>query len=75
MEGLGQVDPWPPGPPVAQPPAGAPGTGPLGAREAVMAIRGEMAKVVVGQDAAVSGLIAAMLVPGSGSPGCSAPRT
>ena len=64
MEGLGQVDPWPPGPPVAQPPAGALGTGPLGAREAVMAIRGEMAKVVVGQDAAVSGLIAALLVPG-----------
>jgi MoxR-like ATPase len=29
-----------------------------------MAIRGEMAKVVVGQDAAVSGLIAALLVPG-----------
>jgi MoxR-like ATPase len=29
-----------------------------------MAVRGEMAKVVVGQDAAVSGLIAALLVPG-----------
>lgn len=49
---------------MAQPQAGAPGTGPLGARQAVLAVRGEMAKVVVGQDAAVSGLIAALLVPG-----------
>ena len=67
MEGPPQVDPWPPGPPgpsPAQSRAGVPGSGPVSPRDAVTAVRGEMAKVVVGQDAAVSGLIAALLVPG-----------
>ena len=59
----GQFAPQP-GPP-------APGTAtsqspgePLGAREAMTAVREEVSKVVVGQEGVVSGLIAALLVPG-----------
>lgn len=67
MEGPQQVDPWPPGPPGApgSPPLTGPaGSGPVSPRDAVVAVRGEIAKVVVGQDAVVSGLVAALLVPG-----------
>jgi MoxR-like ATPase len=46
-------------------PPGAPSTGAgPSPRAAVMAVRHEIAKVVVGQDAVVSGLVAALLVPG-----------
>lgn len=43
-------------------PPGSPGTSQ--ARTAVLAVRDEVAKVVVGQDSVLSGIIAALLVPG-----------
>jgi len=49
------------------PPSGAvstPAAPPSPARAAVLAVRAEVAKVVVGQDAVLSGVIAALLVPG-----------
>jgi MoxR-like ATPase len=52
-------------PPVAPPPAApaaAPGTSP--ARAAVLALRDEIGKVVVGQEGTLSGLVAALLVRG-----------
>lgn len=45
-----QSEAWPPPPPAT--------------RQAVDAVRGEIAKVVVGQEGVVSGLLAALLVPG-----------
>ncbi|HTW10984.1 MAG TPA: MoxR family ATPase [Acidimicrobiales bacterium] len=36
----------------------------MGARRAVSAVRDEIAKVIVGQDGVISGLVAALLVPG-----------
>ena len=53
--------PAPPPPPDPPPPAG-PSADP--ARERLAAVRGEVAKVVVGQDAAVSGLLVALLCGG-----------
>ncbi len=53
--------PAPPPPPDPPPPAG-PSADP--ARERLAAVRGEVAKVVVGQDAAVSGLLVALLCSG-----------
>ena len=54
-----------PAPPGTWPPA-AHGAGPgdLSPRQAVVAVRSEIGKVVVGQEAVVSGLVAALLVPG-----------
>jgi MoxR-like ATPase len=45
-------------------PVSAAGGAPQGGREAVLAVREEIAKAVVGQDGAVSGLVAALLVRG-----------
>ncbi|MGI9017426.1 MAG: AAA family ATPase [Euzebya sp.] len=58
-----QPPPSPPGAPASEPgPAGpAPGPDP---RAAIIAVRDEVAKVVVGQDGAVSGLLTALLVRG-----------
>ncbi len=67
MEGPPQTDPWPPGPPRAPGPpplTGPAGPGDLSPRQAVVAVRSEIGKVVVGQEAVVSGLVAALLVPG-----------
>ncbi|MGO9660908.1 MAG: AAA family ATPase [Acidimicrobiales bacterium] len=61
------MDPWPPGPPRAPGPpplTGPAGPGDLSPRQAVVAVRSEIGKVVVGQEAVVSGLVAALLVPG-----------
>ena len=67
MEPSQNPEPWAPSPlvPPAPPPSAvAPVTGSTSARDGVTAVRDEIAKVVVGQDAVVSGLIAALLVPG-----------
>ncbi|MDH3707567.1 MAG: AAA family ATPase, partial [Acidimicrobiia bacterium] len=53
--------PAPPPPPPSAPAASGPGSA---AREAVLALRDEVGKVVVGQEGTLSGLVAALLVRG-----------
>jgi MoxR-like ATPase len=55
-----------PAPPASAPPASAPPAAPAvdDARRAVLALRDEIGKVVVGQDGTLSGLVAALLVKG-----------
>jgi MoxR-like ATPase len=65
----GPVPPHPPGPvppgPVPPGPVGTPATPPpTGPRAAILALRDEVGKVVVGQEGTLSGLVAALLVRG-----------
>jgi MoxR-like ATPase len=70
--GTGCCEPSPPPPPATRPsssPSAKPSTpsagrSPVSARGAVLRVREEIAKAVVGQDGAVSGLVAALLVRG-----------
>ena len=57
-------DPSPPTPPPADPPPAVTAAGARTPRDAVLAVRDEVAKVVVGQEGVVSGLVAALLVRG-----------
>jgi MoxR-like ATPase len=61
---VGPVPPHPPGP-VPPGPVGTPATPPpTGPRAAILALRDEVGKVVVGQEGTLSGLVAALLVRG-----------
>jgi MoxR-like ATPase len=69
LDPLAAPDPVPPAPPVPRygPVGGAPPPADAGARDpraAILAVRDEVAKVVVGQDGTLSGLVAALLARG-----------